>query len=136
MIALLRHGDIRAFLRYAIVGVTLNASIYGVTLVLLWLKFAAWQALMLVYPVAVALSFAMNRAWSFGDRNQSPRQFRNYVLVYVIVYPLAIAFTWAQEHAGVPSWFASLITMGLAALAIFFALNFWVFEKKQGTTSV
>jgi len=126
---LLRRGDVLAFARYIVVGGAQNALIYGIGLGLLWLNFAAWQALALLYPLAVTVSFLANRSWSFGSRRKYRRQFRNYVLIYVVAYPPSIFLTWLQERLGVSSWLASLVTMVVAASAIFFALNYWVFRK-------
>lgn len=121
--------DIGALARYGVVGVAQNGAIYAVTLMLIWLGLKAWQAALILYPVAALVSFAANRAWSFGDRARHGAQFRKYVFVYVAVYPCAVALNWAQEHAGVPSWLASLITLLIGAAGMFLALNYWVFRR-------
>ena len=126
-----RHGNISAFAKYIVVGGAQNALFYALALGMLWLKFMAWQALAILYPLAVTTSFLVNRSWSFANRKKSPQQFRNYILIYVIAYPLSIFFTWLQEHLGAPSWLASLVTMAVSACLIFLALNHWVFGKAK-----
>jgi len=121
--------DFSAFVRYAVVGVTNNLGFYGLTLVLLYLRFTAWQATAILFPVAVALSFLLNRSWSFTGRTRAPAEFRKYLVVYTVAYPVAITMTWAQERVGVPSWLASLATLAVAAVGIFLALDGWVFRK-------
>jgi putative flippase GtrA len=121
--------DIGSVVRYAVVGLAQNAAFYAVTLVLLRFGLMAWQATIILYPIATVLSFLANRSWSFANRERSGSQFRKYVLLYVAVYPAAIFLNWVQETGGVPSWLASLITIGVAAGAMFVVLNSWVFRR-------
>jgi putative flippase GtrA len=129
LLALARHGDVRALLRYGVVGVAQNGLVYAFALGLIWAGLKAWQAALILYPLATAVSFAANRGWSFGDRAREPAQLRKYVFLYVAVYPCAVALNWVQEHMGVPSWLASLVTLIAGAVGMFLALNFWVFRK-------
>lgn len=134
----LRSDDFAAFVRYAVVGVGQNAFFYGLMLAAVSVNFRAWQAILIVYPIAVASSFVANRLWSFAGRKRTPREFQKYLLVYAIVYPAAVVLTLVQEQAGVPSWLASLITLSAAAIGIFLALKYWVFGKgidAQGRSS-
>jgi putative flippase GtrA len=120
---------VRALVRYVAVGVTQNGLFYAAILVLIWLGMKAWQATIILYPIAAVISFAANRAWSFADRARHGTQFRKYVFLYVAVYPCAVALNWVQEHVGVPSWLASLATLLAAAGGMFLALNYWVFRR-------
>src|SRR4029078_7863031 len=103
--------DFASLMRYGVVGIVLNALFYGFALVLLYLHFAAWQATLMLYPVAVVLSFIANRLWSFAGRKRTRTEFQKYLLVYAVTSPIAVSLTWAQERAGVPSWLASLTTL-------------------------
>jgi putative flippase GtrA len=129
VVAVLRHGDLRALIRFGTVGAAQNGLAYAVTLLLIWMGLKAWQAALILYPVAALLSFAANRAWAFSDRARHGAQFRRYVLLYVAVYPCAVALNWIQERMAVPSWLASLTTLLAAAAGMFMALNYWVFRK-------
>ena len=126
---LARRGDLGALLRYGVVGVAQNGLIYAVTLLLIRLGLKAWQASLILYPIATVISFAANRSWSFGDRTHRGTTFPKYLILYVAVYPAAVMLNWVQEHAGVPSWLASLITLVAGAVGMFLALNRWVFRK-------
>src|SRR5215831_2893242 len=127
------RSDLGALLRYAVVGVAQNAAFYGLALVLIYSGLAAWQATAILFPIAVAISFLLNRSWSFAGRKRTSAEFRKYFLVYATAYPATIVITWAQERAGVPSWLASLITLVISAILIFLVLNLWVFRKGHGT---
>ena len=126
---LLRHGDVLALLRYGVVGVAQNGVADAVSLLLIWLGLKAWQTTVIIYPIATVISLAANRSWSFGDRARRGATIHRYVFLYVALYPAAMALNWVQEHADVPSWLASLITILAGAMAMFLALNYWVFRK-------
>ncbi len=130
-----KKDELRALIRYGAVGVAQNLAMYAITLGFIWAGLKAWQVTALLYPIATTISFAANRSWSFEDRVRRRGDFLRYVGVYVAVYPAAIALNWAQETAGVPSWIASLFTLIIGAIVIFFALNYWVFRKYSTTPS-
>jgi putative flippase GtrA len=125
-----RPSSLVSLQRYVLVGLTQNGLFYGVMLLLLWCGLHAWQAAIILYPVAVLISFQINRRWSFGGRKVSGRQLHRYILVYVAAYFLTVFLNWAQEKAGVPSWLASLTTMAMMVGVLFAALNWWVFRGK------
>lgn len=126
---LAQRYELGAFIRYGVVGVGQNALSYGCLLLLLTLGWPAWTATALIYPVAVLVSFIINRAWSFGERQRSRGELVRYIAVYVMIYPLAVAAVWAMEHAGLPGWLASAIAMVAAAVGAFVLMNYWVFRR-------
>lgn len=126
----------RRAVRYTLVGVAQNGAFYLMTLLLLHIGWRAWQAMTLLYPVSVTISFLVNRAWSFGGRSFGKGQFARYVLVYCLAYPISVVLTWFQERFGVPSWLATLITMAVLVAELFLVLNFWVFRIRPGTVEV
>jgi putative flippase GtrA len=134
--ARLTCDDSAAFVRYTVVGISQNGAFYGLTLALIYIHFAAWQATLFLYPIAVVFSFVANRFWSFGGRKLTPMAFRKYLLVYAVTYPIAVVLTWAQEQAGIPSWLASLITLLTAVGGIFLLLNCWVFDRAAAAPNI
>jgi putative flippase GtrA len=124
----MRDGFV-AFIRYAVIGIAQNLLFYGITLAALYLGFAAWQAILILYPVAAASSFAANRLWSFAGHKRTPMEFQKYLVVYALTYPIVVGLTWAQEQFGIRSYLASLITLLTAAVGIFLVLNYWVFAE-------
>lgn len=123
----------RSFFRYLIIGVVNNGTFYLALLILISFGWQAWQAVMVLNPIAVVLTFIANRNWSFTERSRGKNvvELWRYILVYGITYPLAIFLTWTLEHAGIPSWQAAFITIGVAAVAIYIALRFWVFREHR-----
>jgi putative flippase GtrA len=126
-----RPSSLVSLLRYVLVGLTQNGLFYIAMLLLLWCGLRAWQATIILYPVAVLISFLINRRWSFAGRKMSGEQLHRYVFVYVAAYFSTIFLNWAQEKAGVPAWLAVLITMAIMVGVIFAALNWWVFRERQ-----
>ena len=127
----MRRHDLASLSRAALVGLAQNGFFYGITLLLLWAGWKAWQAAIVCYPAGVLASFLANRHWSFAQRARVPRQFARYIALYVAIYPTTIGLNWLQEIHGVASWLASLITMVALALVMLCALNFWVFRGKN-----
>ena len=125
-----RPGSLVSLQRYVLVGLTQNGLFYGALLLLLWCGLRAWQATIILYPVAVLISFLINRHWSFAGRKMSGGQLHRYIIVYAAAYFSTIFLNWAQEKMGVPSWLAGLITMAIMVGVIFAALNWWVFRGK------
>jgi putative flippase GtrA len=128
------HQDFRAFFRYGVVGIAQNTFFYGAMLVLTHFNFAAWQAILLLYPLAIIISYLVNRLWSFEDRKLSRAQFFKYVSVYVIAYPCTVALAWMFGAVGLPSWLSTLFTLAIAIIAVFLALNIFVFGGKKRMT--
>jgi putative flippase GtrA len=126
-----RSSNLVSLQRYVLVGLTQNGLFYGAMLLLFWCGLRAWQATIILYPVAVLISFLVNRHWSFGQREMHGRALHRYIAVYIGAYFSAIFLNWIQEHGGVPSWLASLITMAIMVGVIFAALNWWVFRERQ-----
>lgn len=121
-----------SFYRYALVGLLQNGAFYLVALVLIAFGWTAWQTVLLLNPVAVALTFFINRNWSFS-RGASSGQLAEgwrYLVVYATAYPLSIAFTWMLEWLGTPPQLAAIINVGVSAIGIYFALRWWVFPVK------
>lgn len=119
------------FTRYAVVGLSQNAASYLAFLLLTYSGLRGWQAMAILYPLAVCITFLVNRSWSFATKERSTGQFLRYISVYVGAYPISIGFLWALEFAGTPSWLAGLMTIGATAVLIFLGLNFWVFSPRR-----
>lgn len=129
VVSLVQRLNPRSFGRYAIVGLVQNAAFYGLALLLIWHGWFAWQASALLTPIAIATTFVANRSWTFSGHSRVPGQFPRYVAVYSLAYAFTVGFNWLQEASGVPSWLAALISIGVTAVGIYLALNFWVFRR-------
>ncbi len=118
-------------MRYLIVGVVNNLALYLVMLALLAAGLVAWQATLLVYPTGVAVSYVLNKIWSFSRRRRRRGQFLAYLAVYGSAYPLAIGSAWAVEHMGAGGALAALAGIVVPTAFIFLGLSFWVFRHEE-----
>jgi putative flippase GtrA len=116
--------------RYGVVGVAQNGGLYLAGLVLIGAGLAGWQATAATYPIGVLLSFLGNRGWTFADRERTQGQLARYIAVYGAGYAFSIGVVWALERA-VDSWLAVLLAIPICALAMYAALQAWVFRASR-----
>ena len=121
-----------AFVRYVVVGLAQNGLLYLVSLGLLLLGLKGWGALAITYPFGVLLSFLLNRAWSFAGRRRMRGQFFRHVIVYAVAYPVTLGLSWLLERF-LYAWLATGLTIGIIAVAIFIAVNLWVYPSERRT---
>lgn len=117
--------------RFGIVGITQNATCYALTLALIWAGLTAWQAILILNPIAVAVTFFVHRNWSFSGTS-AKGQWWKYTAIYILAYIYAVLFTWAQESAGIPPWLTVIFTTITAAGAIYVSLRLFVFRDNPG----
>lgn len=120
---------IERFGRFGLVGLAQNAVSYLIILMLIGLGLAAWQAVSIVYPIAVAASFLGNRYWVFTDRKQSRATTFRYGLLYAVAYPVSMLLSYGLVLMGLSDWLAGLLTIVFLAVAVYSALNLWVFHR-------
>jgi putative flippase GtrA len=121
-----------SLIRYGIVGAALNGLFYGLGLFLVHLGWEAWLIILVLNPIAVMVGFLAHRHFSFASsspvvtRAALPR----YIFVYVVAYIGGTGFAYCLERLGVASWLALLLTIGGSAVALYMALNLWVFRER------
>ena len=124
----------KALLRYGIAGIVINLCSYAATLLLIALGLKAWQAILVLTPAGVLVSYLINRVWAFGGRETQTgamMQLGRYVFVYAAAYFYMIAASWLLEHINVTSWLAALFALLSAAAGVYAALNLWVFRSPR-----
>ncbi len=137
MLDQIRHLFPRSLLRYAIVGVVQNGVFYLFGLALIAFGWQAWQIVLVMNPLAVVATFLANRYWSFSERRDLiPRAaLGRYVVAYGVAYPVAMTLAYGIERLGVPGWLTLLLTIGIAAVGLYLALNFWVFRQSEARSA-
>ena len=128
-----RIDELRSLARYAIVGVGNNLLLFVLMLLLMSWSFAAWQATLVVYPSGIAISYVLNKLWSFRKRPQRSGQIVRYITVYVLAYPIAMGTAWAVEYVSGSGPMAALASIGVSAVFIFAGLSYWVFRRQSET---
>jgi putative flippase GtrA len=116
-------------LRYAAIGAGLNASLYGVYLLLTRTLMGSLPAMTVVYAAGVLLGFTLNRKITFHHHGAARAALLRYVACYAIGYGLDLALLWLLAGSvGMPHEVVQGgITLGLAIL-LFALQRYWVFR--------
>ena len=115
-------------LRFGVVGVGVNASLFYVYLALVNLAFAPKLAMTLMYLAGLTAGFVLNRRWAFASTGQARRQALLYWAIGAAGYSLnlavlALCVDGLGWHHG---WVQAVMMVAVAGLN--FALNkYWVF---------
>ena len=122
-------GLIRQVQRFAAVGLVNTviglAAIYAV---MFFFQSGAVIANAIGYIIGLAVSFLLNRTWTFNSNRPVALVFPKYLLVVAIAYPLnlgvvlvAISYFFANPY------FAQLIGVGIYTVCMFFGCRWFVF---------
>ena len=128
-------STLRQLLRFSVVGIGLNGTLYGAYLVLVGAGVPIKSAMSLTYACGVVLGFLLNRRWSF-DRPPTRGDASRYLAAYAAGYVLNLAAlalfvdAWGLAHQGVQ---AAMVIV-IAAL-LFLAQKYWVFRPAQQPTT-
>jgi putative flippase GtrA len=119
-------------LRYAIVGVTSNAILYVLYLLLTVLGVTPEIAMSLLFTLGIAQTFAFNRNWSFAYQGSPSRSFFRYAIVYLLAYVVNLSALEALViRYGYPHQAVQAIMIILLAVSIFVAQRYWVFRNPR-----
>ncbi len=123
-------------IRYGIVGVASNASIYVLYLVLTGIGMGPKLAMSLLYMVGVLQTFVFNKAWTFRYVGQGRAAFWRHVILYAAGYGLN--FVLLTMLVDTLNWPHQWVMAGLVVLmAVFFFVGqkFWVFRQSSVMTA-
>ena len=115
-------------LRFAAVGLCVNAMALGAYLALTGLGMPPLGAMTVTYCGAMAVSFAMNRNITFAHDGQRSTAFGRYLAAYAAGY--VINFAGLVALVGwlhVPHAWAQAVLIVLVAVVMFLMQRFWVF---------
>jgi putative flippase GtrA len=98
----MRRESVERFLRYCLVGIVGFAVDGGLLYLLVTKQFDPYFARAITFPVAVSVTWYLNRHWSFGIRGSVPgkrRDYQRYLLVQIagaaanyLVYALLLIY--------------------------------------------
>ena len=118
----------RQVVRYAAVGLSLNAALYGVYLFLTHTLTGSRVAMTLTYFSGVLLGFAFNRKFTFRFEGKRGSAFYRYILAYAVGYGFNFAGLWLLvDRFGFPHEIVQGgFTLGLPAM-FYLLQRYWVF---------
>ena len=109
---------LKQLVRFAVVGGTVMVSFMALNWVLAP-QLGAQRGFLVAYPPSVALHFALNKWWTFGDtRRDAGRQVAEYLAMVAVTFVIQWAVFSAMEAVTtLPSWFnagvANAVQMGV-----------------------
>ena len=108
--------------RYGVVGLGTNISLYLLFLLLIWLGMKPVLTSALCYVLGVAMSYLLNRSWTFASNSTHRRDLPRFVLAYVAgLLVTLVSRLLLVTPLGAP--IAQIITIGIAALSIYGVLH-------------
>lgn len=116
----------RQFIRYCIIGVVHNGAGYLLYLLVTWLGAEPKIAMSVLFVIGVAVSFLLNRNWSFADKGSVSGSLTRFVIVYLTGYGLNLAALLVFfDRLGYPhQWVQGIATITIAV--VLFLLNRYV----------
>ncbi len=116
----------KSFWRYATVGIVSNASLYGLFVVLYWAGMPPPAAAAACYAIGLAVSYLMNRSWSFESRQGHGRDLPRFLLAYGLGFVATMVFIALLTRIMRPE-FAQILNIGLTAIVIYSGLRIFGF---------
>lgn len=108
--------------RYALVGLLTNGSIYLLFLAMIWAGLYPVLASGLCYGLGVALSYLLNRRWTFDSQGGHSRDLPRFILAYGAGLLVTLGAMWILIRVMAPE-LAQLVTVGIAAVSIYTCLR-------------
>lgn len=112
----------RRLARFGIVGLTSNAALYLVFLLLLQFAMQPVWAAGICYGLGVCVSYLFNRTWSFESRDTHKEDMPKFLLAHCVglcssLLVLSILLNWLRPEV------AQLLNIGATAVIIFVSLQ-------------
>lgn len=127
----MQRNEIQRLYRYGVVGITVNFSLYLVFLLFLHFELTPTVAAGLCYGLGVAISYLINRRWTFASTDSHRRDLPKFLLAYGVglvstLLTIAILIRW------LPPELAQIFNIGLTAMVIYVSLRLFRFGRKEG----
>ena len=128
-----RPFDYLQIVRFASVGVLNTAFGYTVILFALWLGNGDVVSNMIGYTAGLALSFALNRQWTFGGaKDVPPNVGARYVGTFLVAYAINLGIVLAARSTGLMEG-PMIHLLGICAYTILFYLGSVYFVFAENT---
>jgi len=123
-------------LRYAVIGLSVNALLYAGYLLLSASGIGPKLAMTLMYATGTACSFVGNRRWTFEHRGSVPAALFRYIVTYALAYVFnLVTLMVLVDAAGLPHRWVMAALILVSAGLIFLAQKYWVFPGRAALTA-
>lgn len=119
-------------IRYCLVGVASNVTIYLVYLLITYLGVEPKTAMTLVYIIGASIGFIGNRKWTFAHRGGSSSAALRYVLAHLLGYllNLFILVTFVDRLGYAHQWVQAAAIIIVAGF-LFIVFKYFVFHERK-----
>ena len=127
-------AELSRLLRYGFVGLATNGALYLVFIALLRLGVGPTVAAGLCYALGVALSYLLNRRWTFASDASHGRDLPRFLLAYGIglvstMATITLLLRWLRPEL------AQLLNIAITALVIYASLRLARFGQREGANA-
>jgi putative flippase GtrA len=124
-----RWITILQLLRFSIVGLSSNLTLYALYLVLTRIGMGHKSAMTLLFALGVLQTFAFNGRWTFDYQGGNQSTLLKYTLSYTLAYSLnLISLLVLVDNLGYPHQAVQAVMIFSLALILFLLQKFWVFR--------
>jgi len=118
-------------IRYGLVGVASNATIYCVYLLITYLSVQPKTAMTLVYIIGASIGFIGNRKWTFAHRGNATSAALRYVLAHLFGYMLnfLILAAFVDRLGYAHQWIQAAAIIVVAGF-LFVIFKYFVFRER------
>lgn len=118
------------FIRYVVVGLASNATIYVGYLLLTRFGMGPKLAMSLLYGVGVVQTFVFNKKWSFRFEGTATPALVRYATVYAVGYVINFfALMLLVDQAKLQHQLVQGVVIFVVAMMLFVAQRYWVFRQ-------
>ncbi len=122
----------RQFIRFAVIGLSLNAALYAAYLLLTHTVMGSRAAMTLTYCSGVLIGFVLNRRITFRFDGDNGSALLRYFAAYAIGYVINFAGLWLLvDHCGVAHEFVQGGMMLALPVVLFLLQRYWVFRARE-----
>ena len=123
---------LRQLIRYGLTGVMHNVGGFLLYLLATHLGVEPKLAMTVLFVVGVAVSFLVNRIWTFGDSSSIAGNAGRFVVVYLVGYVLnlSILLVFVDQLKYPHEWVQGFATIGIACV-LFVLSRYYVFSARR-----
>jgi len=124
-------GLLRQSIRFATVGLANTAiGLAAIYAVMFFFQTGPAIANAIGYAIGLAVSFSLNRVWTFNSDRPVGHVLPKYLLVAALSYLLNLgAVIAATSHFSVNPYLAQLLSVGIYTVCVFFGCRWFVFAR-------
>jgi len=129
---------IRQSLRFGVVGLVNTAiGLMAIYAVIFFSNTGPAVANAIGYAIGLAVSFALNRMWTFGDSRSYGTLLPRYLLAAVVSYLLNLSVVLlGTHHFGVGPYLVQFFGMGVYTVTMFLGCRWFVFQEPTRSTVI